>query len=107
MSFLNYILKYKSVLNFTLLVISAIYLLYLFAKIDAKDSEIQTLKLDIANSKFELLKCDKTLQTQNAAIKNLELKKPFEPPNTSKIEKVFVKDKSCESELKAYKELFR
>lgn len=107
MKVLNLILKYKNALNFVGIVLSIIYFIYLSLQISAKNSEIKTLKFDLEKAKFELLKCDKSLETQNNAIKELSLKGEVkEPKSVEKIKKIYLKDKSCQSELKAYKRLF-
>lgn len=106
MKILNFILKYKSALNLIGAILGIVYFIYIFIQINVKNDEIQRLKLSLAIVKTEFFDCNENLTKQNAAIKDLKLKKPFEPPDTSKIEKVFIKDKTCEGELKAYKELF-
>lgn len=88
------------------LIFDVIIAFYQNFQIRAKNKEIAELsdKILLCNNKFTL--CDAYLQKQNAAIKDLKLKKSFEPTDTSKIEKIFIKDKTCESELNAYKRLF-
>lgn len=93
---------FKNILIVLLLLFSGATLFNLYFK----NNEIQELNLSLAISKTQFFECDETLKKQNAAIKNMELKRPFEPPDTGKIEKIYVKDKTCESELKAYKRLF-
>ncbi|EJB5772679.1 TPA: hypothetical protein SBX51_001272 [Campylobacter coli] len=60
------------------------------------------LKNEIKTNKEQLLK-------QNKAFENLKLElKPKETlKEVSKVKEIFIKDKSCESELKVYKELFK
>lgn len=63
-----------------------------------KENEILKAKLDTANINLEL---------QNERIKALSVEvKPQEVKEVERIKKIFVKDNTCESELKAYKELF-
>ena len=107
MKALNFILRYKNSLNFIGIALSIVYFIYLSLQISAKNSEIKTLKFDLEKAKFELFKCDKNLKIQNKAIKELEIKgAPKEPLNLEKIKKIYIKDESCQSKLKAYKELF-
>lgn len=63
-----------------------------------KENELLKAKLDAANIKLKL---------QNQKIQELSVEiKPAEIKETKRIKKIFVKDNTCESELKAYKELF-
>lgn len=73
----------KNILIVLLLLFSGATLFNLYVK----SNEIQELNLSLAISKTQLFECEKTLENQNAAIKNMELKKHFEPPDTGKIEK--------------------
>ncbi|MBE2984649.1 hypothetical protein CCAL9344_01285 [Campylobacter sp. RM9344] len=66
------------------------------------------LTTDKATLKANLTNCDATLALQNEAIKTAAVKIDNTPPKEiERIKKIFVKDKSCEAELKAYKELFK
>lgn len=80
--------------------------LYFLCQINLKNRQIDRLKIDLAMQKNENLLCNAFLEKQNKIVKYLELKTPFEPPDTDKIKKVFIKDKSCQGELRAYRELF-
>lgn len=63
-----------------------------------KENELLKAKLNTANANLEL---------QNQKIKELSVEvKPQEIKEVERIKKIFVKDSSCEAELKAYKELF-
>lgn len=101
-AFTGFFGDFKNSLIVLLLILSGV----LFTDLRFKNDKIQRLELSLTIAKTEFFECDETLKKQNAAIKNMELKRPFEPPDTGKIEKIYVKDKTCESELKAYKRLF-
>lgn len=101
-AFTGFFSDFKNILIVLLLILSGV----LFTDLRFKNDKIQELNLSLAISKTQLFECDETLKKQNAAIKNMELKRPFEPPDTGKIEKIYVKDRTCEGELKAYKRLF-
>lgn len=63
-----------------------------------KENEILKAKLDTANINLEL---------QNERIKALSVEiKPQEIKEVERIKKIYIKDNTCESQLKAYKELF-
>lgn len=104
---MSLILRYKNHINAISIILSLVYVLYLYAEISSKNSEIQALKDEIINAKFELLECNKNIALQNDAIKKIKLRGNLSPLNTQKIEKIFIKDKSCKSELNAYKALFK
>ncbi|WP_081755099.1 hypothetical protein [Campylobacter corcagiensis] len=107
MRVISFILKYKNALNIVGVILSIVYLVYLMLQISVKDSEIKELKFDLATARFELFRCDKSLELQNEAIKRLEIKGELkEPKSVEKIKKIYVKDKSCQGELNAYKSLF-
>lgn len=101
-AFTGFFSDFKNILIVLLLLFSGATLFNLYFK----NNEIQELNLSLAIAKTQFFECDETLKKQNATIKNMELKRPFEPPDTGKIEKIYVKDKTCEGELKAYKRLF-
>lgn len=64
----------------------------------AKENEVLNTKLNLANTNLEL---------QNQKIRELSVEiKPTEIKEVERIKKIFIKDNTCESELKAYKELF-
>lgn len=71
-----------------------------------KDEKIVTLqKLDLAND--NLKKCDAKVDEQNKKIEDMKVEVTYiEPKSIEKVKNVFIKDSTCESELKAYKELF-
>lgn len=63
-----------------------------------KENELLKAKLDAANIKLKL---------QNQKIQELSVEiKPAEIKEVERIKKIYIKDNTCESELKAYKELF-
>lgn len=101
-AFTGFFGDFKNSLIVLLLILSGV----LFTDLRFKNDKIQRLELSLTISKTQLFECDEKLKNQNTAIKNMELKRPFEPPDTGKIEKIYVKDRTCEGELKAYKRLF-
>jgi hypothetical protein len=69
-------------------------------------SDISQLSTENAKLKAQIGQCELNLSLQNAAIKSLEVNASRR--NESKIQsvsKIYVKDKSCEAELDAYKKL--
>ncbi|MBE2986650.1 hypothetical protein CCAL12920_08320 [Campylobacter sp. RM12920] len=70
-------------------------------KADELTTHKATLKANLAN-------CDAALASQSEAIKASMVKVDNAPSKEAeRIKKIYVKDKSCEAELKAYKELFK
>lgn len=68
----------------------------------------ERLTKDYTIVKNNLSACDTALASQNEAIKAAMVKIDDTPSKeVERIKKIYVKDKSCESELAAYKELFR
>ena len=69
-------------------------------------SDISQLSTENAKLKAQIGQCELNLSLQNAAIKSLDVNASRR--NESKIQsvsKIYVKDKSCEAELDAYKKL--
>ena len=63
---------------------------------------------DYATAKNNLNACNVSLSLQNEAIKGAAVEIDDTPSKEAeRIKKIYVKDKSCEAELAAYKELFR
>ena len=63
---------------------------------------------DYTTVKNNLSACDTALASQNEVIKAAAVKIDDTPSKEAeRIKKIYVKDKSCESELAAYKELFK
>ena len=68
----------------------------------------ERLTKDYATVKNNLNACNVSLSLQNEAIKAAAVEIDDTPSKeTERIKKIYVKDKSCESELAAYKELFK
>ncbi|WP_462189688.1 hypothetical protein [Campylobacter concisus] len=68
----------------------------------------ERLTKDYTTVKNNLNACDIALASQNEAIKAVAVKIDDTPSKeVERIKKIYVKDKSCESELAAYKELFK
>lgn len=90
-------------------VMICILALILYTKTGFLKDEIKSLNSQILILKNEKSLCNSYLEKQNLEIKALGLDKNKtlkEPKNVKRVEKIFIKDDSCESELKAYKELF-
>lgn len=69
-------------------------------------SDVLQLSTENAKLKAQLGQCELNLSLQNAAIKSLEVNASRR--NEDKIQsvsKIYVKDKSCEAQLNAYKKL--
>lgn len=90
--------------------------------IKAKFDDLQTqlfiakqnlIKIHTQNAIFSanLQECHAKITEQNAAIKALEISPPnlseIQRQNAAQFQKIYIKDKSCESELKFYKEITR
>ena len=70
-------------------------------------SDISQLSAENAKLKVQLQQCELNLSLQNAAIKSLEVKASRRNEDKIKnVSKIYIKDKSCEAELDAYKKLF-
>ena len=68
----------------------------------------ERLTKDYTTVKNNLSACDIALTSQNEAIKAAAVEIDDTPSKEAeRIKKIYVKDKSCEAELAAYKELFR
>ena len=68
----------------------------------------ERLTKDYTTVKNNLSACDTALASQNEAIKAAAVKIDDTPSKeVERIKKIYVKDKNCESELAAYKELFK
>ena len=86
-----------------IVVVFGIYIYILGTKIKNYQSEILTLKV-------QNKECELNLVKQNSAILALKNEISNKNANAEKIEeikKIYIKDSSCEAELKAYKELFK
>lgn len=71
-----------------------------------KDEKIETLE-KLVKSEQDLKKCEAKLNEQNQKIEDMKVEVTYiEPKSIEKVKNVFIKDSTCESELKAYKELF-
>lgn len=84
-------------------VVLGIYIYILGQKIKNYESEILTLRV-------QNKECELNLVKQNSAILALKNEISNKNANSEKIEevkKIYIKDSSCEAELKAYKELFK
>ena len=94
----------KSLLIAGLIVASVI----LSLRVGLYKNEITNLNAEIANNAKRADICEAKLEEQNTALKSVKSEnlKQNEPKIGQK-KKIYIKDKSCESELKVYKELFK
>ncbi|WP_297901773.1 hypothetical protein [uncultured Campylobacter sp.] len=77
------------------------------AEILSLKSDISQLSAENAKLKAQIGQCELNLSLQNAAIKSLEVKASRRNEDKIKnVSKIYIKDKSCEAELNAYKKLF-
>nr|DAD65964.1 MAG TPA: hypothetical protein [Siphoviridae sp. ctgFB34] len=77
------------------------------AEILSLKSDISQLSAENTRLKVQLQQCELNLSLQNAAIKSLEVKASRRNEDKIKnVSKIYIKDKSCEAELDAYKNLF-
>ncbi|MCV3392169.1 hypothetical protein L8V88_03915 [Campylobacter sp. IFREMER_LSEM_CL2101] len=95
---------FEKIAIFTLVVLSS----FLFFKNHTLTLENENLKLKSLHLSSEINVFKDKLKEQNNAIEKLKIElKPKEVlKEVLKVDKVFIKDKSCQSELNAYKELF-
>ncbi len=76
------------------------------AEILSLKSDISQLSTENAKLKAQLGQCELNLSLQNAAIKSLEVNASRRNEDKIKnVSKIYVKDKSCEAQLNAYKKL--
>lgn len=76
------------------------------AEILSLKSDISELSAENAGLKTKLQQCELNLSLQNAAIKSLEVNASRRNEDKIKnISKIYIKDKSCEAQLNAYKKL--
>ncbi len=69
--------------------------------------EISSLNSAYASKQAEAQSCAANLSLQNAAIKSLQIRASgLNEDKIKSVSKIYIKDKSCESELRAYKMLF-
>lgn len=80
----------------------------LLKDLESEKEKNERLIKDYTTVKNNLSACDTALASQNEAIKAAAVKIDDTPSKEAeRIKKIYVKDKSCESELAAYKELFK
>ncbi|MBT0611958.1 hypothetical protein [Campylobacter hyointestinalis] len=82
------------------------------SKLKNQNKELSEQKVQLENDKAtlkaNLTSCDAALASQNETIKAASVKIDNTPSKeVERIKKIYVKDESCEAELKAYKELFK
>ena len=69
--------------------------------------ELKALAEQYKLANDNLKKCDAKVDEQNQKIEDMKVEVTYiEPKSIEKVKNVFIKDSTCESELKAYKELF-
>ncbi|MCV3431392.1 hypothetical protein L8W59_05490 [Campylobacter lari] len=95
---------FEKIAIFSLVVLSS----FLFFKNHTLTLENENLKLKSLHLNSEINVFKDKLKEQNKAIEKLKIElKPKEVlKEVLKVDKVFIKDESCQSELNAYKELF-
>ena len=80
----------------------------LLKDLEKVEEKNERLTKDYTTVKNNLSACDTALASQNEAIKAAAVEIDDTPSKeVERIKKIYVKDKSCESELAAYKELFK
>lgn len=80
----------------------------LLKDLESEKEKNERLTKDYTTVKNNLSACDTALASQNEAIKAATVKIDDTPSKEAeRIKKIYVKDQSCESELAAYKELFK
>lgn len=76
------------------------------AEILSLKSDISQLSTENVKLKAQLGQCELNLSLQNAAIKSLEVNASHHNEDKIKnVSKIYVRDKSCEAQLNAYKKL--
>jgi len=114
--------KFTSFLGFGLAAFIGILCLNLFlenSKLESVNSLLSS-ELKVCNEKQERLTkdyvtsannlnaCNTRIALQNNAIKAAQVRtEAKEPPAVAKVKKIYIENKSCEAELRAYKELFK
>lgn len=76
------------------------------AEILSLKSDVSQLSTENVKLKAQLGQCELNLSLQNAAIKSLEVNASRRNEDKIKnVSKIYIKDKSCEAQLNAYKKL--
>lgn len=102
-------MNYKTVFT---LIVAVLFLTVGFLqqnRISRQKNEISKISNEITVLQNKNTLCNAYLEKQNLAIKSLKLdinKTLKEPVQVEKIKKVYIRGKSCEGELDAYKKLF-
>lgn len=114
--------KFLSIFGFGLAAFMGIICLNLFlenSKLESVNSLLSSelkvcnekqerLTKDYATSANNLNACNAHIALQNNAIKAAQVRtEAKEPPAVAKVKKIYIENKSCEAELRAYKELFK
>lgn len=90
---------------FTLLIASTAEVLWQQKKIDNLKEELSHKQMNLEVCSSNAAKLQEALNNQNDFIESLERK--IEIKDAPKFENVIIKDDTCESELQAYKDLFK
>ena len=78
------------------------------SELEACNEKQERLTKDYATSANNLNACNAHIALQNEAIQAAQSKtEAKEPPAVAKVKKIYIENKSCEAELRAYKELFK
>ncbi|RXJ80806.1 hypothetical protein CRU86_00065 [Aliarcobacter skirrowii] len=94
-----------SIVIFSLLI--ALVYFYKDNEVNFYKDKLYDTQDDLIKEKTSLRNCENKLDEQNEEIESFKIKIiPTSTKLTQKVQTIYIKDKSCESELKAYKELF-
>lgn len=98
-------------LKIVLLVVLSLAVVFIYfsknSQITSLKDEKTSLQTDLIKEKTNLKTCEDKRREQNKQIEEMKVEVTYkEPEIIEKINNIYLKDKTCESELKAYKELF-
>ncbi|PZT48183.1 hypothetical protein B6S12_05020 [Helicobacter valdiviensis] len=94
--------KYSLGANFILLFILLVVGFFYKGALQENQRLEMALKIELSNTKI----LNEALEAQNEAYRALEVKSSKPPPTLNTIKEIYIKDKTCQSELEAYKSLF-
>ncbi|RBQ28411.1 hypothetical protein [Aliarcobacter vitoriensis] len=100
-------IDFKTILFIVLGCVTAFVYLSKNNQIDSLKDKTITTQEDLIKNQRDLRTCENKLQEQNRQIEDMRVEVTYKEPETiEKINNIYLKDKTCEAELKAYKELF-
>lgn len=82
-------------------------IVFLSMRLESAQKTIYRLEIQSNLDKQSIKDLQSSINKQNNHIKQLEVKISEKPKVITKIQEIVVKDTSCESELDAYKQLFK